>query len=106
MIKRTFWIDEIEKAWQELSIVWLSGIRRVGKTSLCKSLDNIEFFNCDLPRIQKLLIDPEQFFLQQTSGKRIVLDAIHKLDDPSMVLKIGADEFPEYLTSSFFAGQR
>ncbi len=95
MIKREFWLAEIEEAWKELSIVWLSGVRRVGKTYLCKSLDNIEFFNCDLPRVQKLLIDPEQFFLQQSPGKRIVLDEIHKLSDPSMVLKIGADEFPE-----------
>ncbi len=94
MIKRLFWIDEIERAWKELSIVWLSGVRRVGKTSLCKSLENIEFFNCDLPRVKKLLIDPEQFFLQRPPGKRIVLDEIHTLDDPSTVLKIGADEFP------------
>lgn len=93
MIKREFWIQKIEEAWKRRPIVWLAGVRRVGKTYLCKSLDNIEYYNCELPRVQEQLQDPEQFYMK--AGKRIVLDEIHVLKNPSIVLKIGADEFPE-----------
>ncbi len=93
MIKREFWIKKIEDAWERRSIVWLAGVRRVGKTYLCKSLPAIEYYNCELPRVKEQLQDPEHFYM--SAGKRIILDEIHVLDDPSIVLKIAADEFPE-----------
>ncbi len=93
MIKREFWISEIESAWTDRSLIWLAGVRRVGKTSLCQSLDNIEYYNCELPRIKQLLEDPEQFY--KRAGKRVVLDEIHTLPNPSIALKIAADHFPE-----------
>lgn len=65
MIKRNFWISKIETAWLDRTIIWLSGVRRVGKTSLCNSLDNVEYYNCELPRVQELLEDPEQFYLKK-----------------------------------------
>jgi len=34
MIKRSFWISKIRDAWKARPIVWLSGVRRVGKTAL------------------------------------------------------------------------
>jgi predicted AAA+ superfamily ATPase len=46
MVKRRFWIDLIEKAWEKRSIIWLAGVRRAGKTYLCRSLPNIEYFDC------------------------------------------------------------
>lgn len=49
--------------------------------------------NCDLPRIRESLKDPELYF-QQVKGPIIVLDEIHRMDNPSEVLKIAADEFP------------
>ena len=54
MIKRLVWIDKIEKAWEHRSIIWLAGVRRVGKTLLCQSLNNIEYYDCELPRVRFL----------------------------------------------------
>jgi hypothetical protein len=74
--------------------VWLTGVRRVGKTSLCRSLPDIDYLDCELPRIRQRLADPEAFFSDQ-SGRRVVLDEIHRLDQPSELLKIAADHFPD-----------
>lgn len=93
MIKRHVWISKIEAAWGKRSIIWLSGVRRVGKTYLCKSLEQAEYYNCESPAVQAKLEDPEQFYMK--SGKRIIFDEIHTLANPSLVLKIGADEFPD-----------
>ncbi|MFQ5729482.1 MAG: AAA family ATPase [Waddliaceae bacterium] len=92
MIRREYWIKRLEQAWKKRSIIWLAGVRRVGKTCLCQSLDDIEYFDCELPRTRRLLEDPEAF-LRSVDGKRIVLDEIHRLDNPSELLKIAADHY-------------
>jgi predicted AAA+ superfamily ATPase len=38
---RPFWLDEIARLWKQKPIVWLSGVRRVGKTSLCNQISLI-----------------------------------------------------------------
>lgn len=38
MIQRPFWQNCLVEAWKEVPIVWLSGVRRVGKTTLAESL--------------------------------------------------------------------
>ena len=93
MVRRTYWLDLIESAWKRRSVVWLSGVRRVGKTFLCKSIQNIEYFDCELPRMRKQMEDPEGF-LSALGKKKIVLDEIHRLSNPSELLKIAADHFP------------
>jgi len=93
LIKRTHWLNAIEDSWQRRSILWLSGVRRTGKTSLAHSLGNVEYFDCELPRVRRMLEDPEGF-LTDLQGKRVVLDEIHRLRDPAQVLKIAADHFP------------
>lgn len=93
-ISRKYWEERILNAWTRRSVIWLSGVRRSGKTSLCQSLPEVEYFDCELPRIRRLLEDPESF-LVQTRGKKIVLDEVHRLDNPSEFLKIAADHFPE-----------
>lgn len=93
LIQRPFWQEMIEKAWEQKTIIWLMGVRRVGKTSLCQSLSGIEYFDCERPRVRQLFEDPEGF-LEIQKGKRIVLDEIHRLDNPSEVLKIAADHYP------------
>jgi predicted AAA+ superfamily ATPase len=95
MINRPFWIRKIKKAWRTRSVVWLAGVRRVGKTTIAKMFDNIEYLNCDLPSTQRRLEDPESFLHGMSAGKPLVFDEIHRLDDPSGILKIAADEFPE-----------
>ncbi len=93
MVKREFWLKQIERHWERRSIVWLKGVRRVGKTSLAQTLDRIEYFDCELPRVRRALEDPEEF-LARCRGKRVVLDEVHRLANPSELLKIAADHFP------------
>ncbi len=94
IIQRPFWQNMIEQAWSQKNIIWLMGVRRIGKTSLCNSLGNIEYFDCERPSIRQLFSDPEAF-LEGQKGNKIALDEIHKLDDPSEVLKLAADHYPE-----------
>lgn len=93
MIARPFWIDQVRSCWKKASIVWLSGVRRVGKTTLARELGDAEFLNCDIPSSQHLLSDPEVFY-RSLDKPVLVLDEVHQLADPSRLLKIGADEFP------------
>lgn len=92
MVQRRFWLDLIERAWRRRSVVWLSGVRRVGKTCLCQSLPNVEYFDCELPRVRRMLVGP-QSFLDGLRGRRIVLDEIHRLSNPAELLKIAADHY-------------
>ncbi|MFZ2656485.1 MAG: ATP-binding protein [Victivallales bacterium] len=94
MFKRKYWTRLIENAWKERSIIWLSGVRRSGKTCLCKSLDNVEYFDCELPSVRRSMEDPEAF-LGENRGRRIAIDEIHRLGNPSELLKIAADHYPE-----------
>ena len=89
---RTFWLELLEKEWQR-PILWVAGVRRVGKTCLCKSIKGIDYFDCELPRVRRLMEDP-QGFLDDITGRHIVLDEIHRLDNPSELLKIAADHYP------------
>ncbi|MGH7150949.1 MAG: ATP-binding protein, partial [Planctomycetota bacterium] len=91
---RSFWRDRVEAAWRRRTVVWLSGVRRVGKTFLCRSLPRIEYFDCELPRVRRTMEDPEGF-LGELRGKRVVLDEAHRLPNPSEVLKIAADHYPD-----------
>lgn len=91
---RAQWHERILRAWQEKSVVWLMGVRRTGKTTLCRELTPDGYFDCELPRVRKLLQDPELFFSELDVNK-ITLDEIHRLDNASEVLKIAADYFPK-----------
>ena len=95
MVNRQFWHNQIETAWKRRSVVWLSGVRRVGKTCLCQTLpDIVEYFDCELPRVRRMMEDP-QAFLDGIGAGRIVLDEIHRLPNPSELLKIAADHYPQ-----------
>lgn len=94
MKKRSFWVEQIGKAWERRSVIWLSGVRRVGKTFLSQSLADAEYFDCELPRVRVMLEDAEGF-LRLLRGHTIILDEIHRLQNPSELLKIAADHYPE-----------
>src|SRR5438874_9220935 len=94
MVKRRFWIERVERRWAHRSVLWVRGVRRTGKTTLAQSLPDIEYFDCELPRVRRMMEDPEAF-LEKIRGKRIVLDEIHRLPNPSEILKIAADHFPD-----------
>lgn len=93
MISRPLWDRHLRRAWSAASLVWLNGVRRVGKTTLVKDIPDALYLNCDLPRIEEMLRDPERFYSETAAGT-IIFDEIHQLPDPSRVLKIGTDEFP------------
>ncbi len=91
-ILRPFWRQRLEDAWKQKPIIWLAGVRRTGKTTLVQSLPDATYVNCDLPRIQAELEDPEIFY-KTIKTKYVIFDEIHQLENASQVLKIGADEF-------------
>jgi hypothetical protein len=93
MRERPFWKATIEEAWTRKAVVWLRGVRRVGKTTLAQSLDRVRYFDCELPGTRRRIESPESF-LRHNQGARIVLDEVHRLPSPSEVLKIAADHFP------------
>ncbi len=94
MTKRPFWSRRIVEAWKKRPVVWLSGVRRIGKTTLARMIDPGTFLNCDLPSVGRRLADPEGFFAGVDPAGPVVFDEIHRLEDPSGVLKIAADEHP------------
>ncbi|MBI4012735.1 MAG: ATP-binding protein [Candidatus Rokubacteria bacterium] len=70
------------------------GVRRVGKTVLCQSVPEVQYYDCELPRVRRLLEDP-QAFLEERRGQRVALDEVHRLANPVEVLKVAADHFPD-----------
>lgn len=93
MIGRPLWLDRIRRAWLQRPIVWLSGVRRAGKTTLARMFPEAVHLNCDLPTTARALADPELFLGGQRPGSTLVFDEIHRLPDPSLLLKIAADEY-------------
>lgn len=93
MIERPFWMQRLDRAWRQVPILWLTGVRRAGKTVLAQALPGAEFVNCDLPSSAGRLMDPEGFF-RNLGESVLVLDEVHQLPDPSRLLKIAADAFP------------
>ena len=77
MVERPAWRVRLEEASQRRPIVWLSGVRRVGKTTLARMLSDIDYLNCDLPSVQRALADPELFL----GG--VGTEAVLVFDDPS-----------------------
>lgn len=94
MIERPFWINRIHQAWEKRSIVWLSGVRRAGKTTLAQMFSKAVYQNCDLPSVVRRLLDPELFYDSLDKGTIVIFDEIHRLEDPSRLLKIAADAYP------------
>jgi len=95
MVYRSFWINRLKKAWTKRTLVWLSGVRRVGKTTLAKMLTGATYLNCDLPSVQRRLEEPELFYDSLPEHSTVIFDEVHRLSDPSLVLKIGTDVYPQ-----------
>ncbi len=94
MIERPFWIQRIRQAWEKRPIVWLSGVRRAGKTTLAQMFSKAVYQNCDLPSVVRRLFDPESFYDSLDKGAIVIFDEVHRLEDPSRLLKIAADAYP------------
>ena len=93
MVKRDIWLKRLRRAGSRRPIVWLSGVRRVGKTTLVRMLPDAVYMNCDLPSVVRALDDPELFLDGRKPGSVLILDEVHRLHDPSRLLKIAADEY-------------
>ena len=52
MVNRPFWQTLVEQQWSRRSVLWLRGVRRAGKTCLAQSLREIEYFDCERPRVR------------------------------------------------------
>ena len=82
-------MDRINSLFRERRIIWLHGVRRSGKTFLCKSIPDIVYFDCEIPEVRRQVED--EAFLASQSGRTIALDEIHRLKNPAELLKIAAD---------------
>ena len=91
---RRFWLERLAAAWRGKSVVWLSGVRRAGKTVLARSLPRAEYLDCELPSVRRLLAQPESF-LRARRKRMVALDEVHRLANPSELLKLAADHFPD-----------
>lgn len=94
MIQRPAWLRRLDEGWNQRPVVWLSGVRRVGKTTLARMLSDVRYLNCDLPSVRRALADPELFFDALAPNTVVAFDEVHRLPDPSIPLKIAADEYP------------
>lgn len=94
MFTRDIWLKRLQPTDLRRPVVWLSGVRRVGKTTLTRMIPDAVYMNCDLPSVVRALEDPELFLGDRRPGTVLVLDEVHRLDDPSRLLKIAADEYP------------
>jgi uncharacterized protein len=95
MEKRGILENKLYESWKKRSIIWLSGVRRVGKTTLVKMLPGSLYINCDLPTELRKLENPEFFYRSVPENKVVIFDEIHRHPDPSNLLKIAADEYPQ-----------
>lgn len=93
IVERTFWIARIRTLLARRPIVWIHGVRRVGKTWLCRSLPDVLYLDCTLPAVRRELQDPA--FLPSVRGRLLAIDEIHNLDHPAELLKILADHHPD-----------
>ena len=94
MFRRHLWLKRLQPTGLRRPVIWLSGVRRVGKTTLTRMLPDAVYMNCDLPSVARALDDPELFLDGRKPGEVLVLDEVHRLRDPSRLLKIAADEYP------------
>jgi len=94
MADRPFWTNLIKQGWRKRPIVWLSGVRRVGKTTLAGMFPGAVYLNCDLPSVIRRLEDPELFYDGLKKQSTVIFDEVHRIKDPSRLLKIASDAYP------------
>jgi predicted AAA+ superfamily ATPase len=93
---RSYWVAEILQALTERSVVWLSGVRRAGKTTLAKSLPGARYHDCELVRVRRALKEPELFF-RQFQRELVVLDEVRR---PGPTRRPPESEVPTFLSDS------
>jgi predicted AAA+ superfamily ATPase len=79
MISRPYWLNLIKEAWENRPLIWLSGVRRSGKTTLCKMIPDTVYLNCNLPSLARQLENPEYFYQNIQKDAKVIFDEITKL---------------------------
>jgi predicted AAA+ superfamily ATPase len=92
-VERPFWLSRLAQAWKLRRIVWLRGLRRAGKTELCRQLPNHLYFDFTDPGARIPASQPAAFW-KPLKGRTVILDELHYLDDPSTFLKVAHDSCP------------
>ena len=103
MLKRSNYVHIWDELSREKSMVFLSGPRQCGRTTLAKMISeeytNRTYFNWDVITDKRKLIEDPYFFQgierQDTSTPLVVLDEIHKYKDWRNYLKGAYDRFRE-----------
>ena len=93
-IPRILWLQRVRQGWGRRPLVWLSGVPRVGKTTLARMITDAAFYNCDLPSVRRMLRHPELLLESQADSATLIVDEVHRLSSPGELLKIVADEYP------------
>jgi len=95
MIERPFWTQRIYHAWEHRPIVWLSGVRRAGKTTLAQNVlrSSLSKLRSAIGRTATIR-SRKLFYDSLDKGNIVIFDEIHRLEDPSRLLKIAADAYP------------
>ncbi|MDE0645502.1 MAG: DUF4143 domain-containing protein [Gammaproteobacteria bacterium] len=96
MIVRPYWLEKLYRIWDRQSIVWFSGVWRSGKTTIARMIDNSKcvYLNCDIPAARRKLVDPIDYLASYNKNNTLILDEIHRLDNPSLLLKTIDDKHP------------
>ena len=93
MVERPFWIKKIKEGLNSRPIVWLAGVRRTGKTFICKMFKEADYYDCERPSVRQQ-IENEAFLNGLGKKSRLlILDEIHRLSDPAGFLKVIADHY-------------
>ena len=101
MFYREFWITRLRQVWERVPIAWLAGVRRVGKTTLVRSLPEAEclYVNCDSPRTAQAVADPEFFFHQVrrpvVRGTRITVQSVLEFLSAGDSVEEVLEEYPD-----------
>ncbi len=101
MVKRSFWAKLLESAWVSSSVLWLTGVPGSGKSSLCQGFGNMEYFDCNLPRV-RLQMEDSEGFLRKLQGKIVILDEIQQTPNHQEILSIAANQssLPKIIATS------
>lgn len=86
MVQRQLWLEKIRNGLTERSVLWLSGVRRFGKTMLCRRIPNIKYFEL---RTGDRLRYYAEIYLRRPgqSSFHIIYKALDKKDDRFHVKK-------------------
>ena len=93
MVERPFWVEKIRSGLKKRPIVWLAGVRRTGKTFICKMFKKADYFDCERPSVRKKIENEDFLDSLGRNNRLIILDEIHRLSNPAEFLKIIADHY-------------